>query len=190
MDETLRAFIALDLPEGTKDTLACFVEQQKPRYLEGKWVRKEHFHVTLAFFPALPLHRVRDIQSILEELGATFPPYCAFLREVGTFPSWQRARVLWIGFDEEGREKTKVIAEAIFQKLKAIGIVCEEDREFVPHVTLARFKTPKKLERASFLSWSPIPVPIGEIALFESILKPSGPEYRKLVYVPLKGVRT
>lgn len=190
MNETLRAFIALDLPEGTKEALAHFVEQQKPLYPEGKWVRGEHFHVTLVFFPALPLQRVQDIQSLLRELGATFPPYHTFLKEAGTFPSWQRARVLWIGFDEEGREKTRAIAEAVFKRLKAIGIACEEDREFVPHVTLARFKTPRKLERASFLSWSPIPVTIGEIALFESILRPSGPEYRKLVHVPLRGVRT
>lgn len=190
MNETLRAFIALDLPEGTKEILARLVEQQKPLHPEGKWVRREHFHVTLVFFPALLSHQVQDIQSILEELGAIFPSYRTFLGEAGTFPSWQRARVLWIGFDEEGRERTRAIAEACFKRLKAAGIACEEDREFVPHVTLARFKTPKKLERAPFLSWSPIPVTIGEIALFESILKPSGPEYRKLVHVPLKGVRT
>ncbi|MCS7241392.1 MAG: RNA 2',3'-cyclic phosphodiesterase [Candidatus Caldatribacterium sp.] len=189
MSETLRAFIALDLPEDAKNILAHFVEKQKFLYPEGKWVRREHFHITLAFFPAFPFHRLREVQNILEDLGAAFSPYHTFLEEAGTFPSWQRARVLWMGLDEEGKRKTKAIVEAMSQKLRAAGIAYEEDREFVPHVTLARFKAPKKLERTSFLSWSPIPVTIGEIALFESILRPSGPEYRKLVCVPLKGVR-
>lgn len=189
MGETLRAFIALDLPEETKDVLACFVEKHRALYPEGKWVRREHFHITLAFFSHLPPHRVQDIQGILEDLGTTFSPYRIFLEEVGTFPSWKRVRVLWVGFDEEGKKKTRTIAETTYQRLQDIGITCEEDREFVPHVTLARFRVPKRLEPHSFREWSPVPAIIGEIALFESILKSSGPEYRKLARVPLKGVR-
>ncbi|MEN3202899.1 MAG: RNA 2',3'-cyclic phosphodiesterase [Atribacterota bacterium] len=189
MGEILRAFIALDLPEEAKDALACFVEKQRALYPEGKWVRREHLHVTLAFFPHLPSYRVQDIQGILEDLGITFSPYRILLEEVGTFPSWKQVRVLWVGFDEEGKKKTRTIAETTHQRLQDVGITCEEDREFVPHVTLARFRVPKRLEPQSFLEWSPVSAIIGEIALFESILKPSGPEYRKLARVPLKGVR-
>lgn len=189
MSETLRAFIALDLPEEAKDFLMRFVEKQKVLYPEGKWVRKEHFHITLAFFPALPADHVESIRGILEDLGALFPPYRVLLGEVGTFPSWQRARVLWIGFNEDGKRKTKSLVEAILPKLQAIGIPLEKEREFIPHVTLARFRMPVRLNRIAFSEWSPFPVIIGEIALFESILKPSGPVYQKLVCVPLKGVR-
>lgn len=184
----LRAFIALDLPEEAKDVLFRFVEKERVKYPQGKWVCKEHFHITLAFFPALPEHHVKDIQNLLEELSTSFPPYHAYLRELGTFPSWQRVRVLWMGLDEEGKRRTRNLAEAVFLGLRTMSIPCEEEKgEFVPHVTLARFKVPLRIERTSFSDWSPLPITIGEIGLFESILKPSGPVYRKLVYIPLKG---
>lgn len=189
MGETLRAFIALDLPEEAKATVSHFVAKHKGMYPDGKWVSKDHLHVTLAFFPALPAFRVQDIERILESLKTQFPPYEAFLNALGAFPSWQRTRVLWAGFDEEGGKRTKAIAEVVFAKLQDVGIPYEEERTFIPHVTLARFRNPKKLDHAAFPGWSPVPVTIREVALFESILKPSGPVYRKLVYVWLEGVR-
>lgn len=150
-------------------------------------MRREQLHVTLSFFPALPVTCVEKIREILETLGSLFAPYQAVLCEVGTFPSWQRARVLWIGLDEEGRKHTAQIEKFLLERLRKIDIGVEEERKFIPHVTLARFRSPMALQSTLFAEWSPLSVSIEEIALFESILTPSGPIYQKLVNVTLKG---
>jgi 2'-5' RNA ligase len=185
--ESIRAFVALPLPEEAKDALWRFVERKKSAYPQGKWVSKDHFHLTLAFFPALPSPCVEDIRGILEHLGGAFPSYSVVLEEVGVFPSWQRARVLWIGLDGEGKTATIRVARALFQKLREARISWDEGKDFVPHVTLARFRSPLALCATALAGWSPFPVVFREIALFQSTLTPSGPVYQKLVQVPLKG---
>jgi len=185
--ESIRAFVAFPLPEEAKDALWRFVEKQKGTYPQGKWVNRDHFHLTLAFFPALPSPCVEDIREILEHLGCTFPSYGVILEEIGVFPSWQRARVLWVGLDGKGKTVTIQVARTLFQKLREACIPWDEDKDFVPHVTLARFRSPLALHATAFTGWSPLPVVFREIVLFQSTLTPSGPVYHKLVQVPLKG---
>jgi 2'-5' RNA ligase len=185
--ETMRSFVALDLPEEAKDSLFAFVEKKRKLYPGAKWVKREHLHVTLSFFPALPVTAVAKIQDIMVYIASSFSPYYAILKEVGTFPSWQRARVLWMGFDEKGRVYTGEIAKVLFEGLKREGIEAEEERDFVPHITLARFRSPMPLRDSAFSEWSPLPARIEKLVLFKSTLTPSGPIYEEIVSVLLKG---
>lgn len=184
--ETMRSFVALDLPEEAKNSLFAFVEKKRELYPGAKWVKREHLHVTLSFFPALPVNSVMKVQNIMAHVASSFSPYYAILREVGAFPSWQRARVLWMGFDEEGKVCTGKVAKVLFEGLKKEGIETEEERDFVPHITLARFRSPVPLKDSAFSEWSPLPVRIEKLVLFKSTLTPSGPIYEEIVSVLLK----
>lgn len=187
-EETIRGFIALDLDSATKNFLEEMVTKWKKRYPQAKWVRKDQLHVTLAFFPALPVGCTRNIEHILGEVGRCFSSFYPDLRKVGVFPSWHRVRVLWIGFDEDGEERVKQIGGALLQNLKAEGIAVEDDKkELVPHITLARLRYPASFSPADWKIDTPPVAAIRRIVLFQSTLTPQGPIYRELCAFELKG---
>ncbi|NSW75345.1 MAG: RNA 2',3'-cyclic phosphodiesterase [Candidatus Atribacteria bacterium] len=187
-EEKIRSFIALDLDSATKDFLEEIVTKWKKRYPQAKWVRKDQLHVTLAFFPAIPVGCTRNIGRILEELGNRFPSFYPDLSKIGVFPSWNRVRVLWVGFDEDGEKRMKQIGEVLLQNLKGEGITVEEDKkELVPHITLARLRYPVSFSPADWKIETPPVAAIRRIALFQSTLTPQGPIYKELFAFDLKG---
>jgi RNA 2',3'-cyclic 3'-phosphodiesterase len=65
------------------------------------------------------------------------------VRGLGWFPNERNPRVFWAGI-ESGPELA-TLAHATEQSLAALGIAAE-DREFHPHLTLARRRNPVPLE--------------------------------------------
>jgi 2'-5' RNA ligase len=60
-----------------------------------------------------------------------------------------------------------------------------EEREFLPHINLARLKNTKDLpEIKEELNWQVI---FNELVLYESLLKPSGALYEKLLRLALSS---
>ncbi|MGC8777423.1 MAG: RNA 2',3'-cyclic phosphodiesterase [Candidatus Caldatribacteriaceae bacterium] len=186
-EETVRSFIALDLDPKVKDFLEDLINRWKKRCPQAKWVRKEQLHITLAFFPALPVRHIGNIEQLLGELGNGFPSFKMELSKTGTFPSWNRVRVLWVGFDEEGEEQVKQIGKTLIQGLYAARVPIEEERELTPHVTLARLRAPVALSASDWKLENPPVSLIQRIALFQSILTPQGPIYKELSVSHLKG---
>jgi len=186
-EEQIRSFIALDLDFQGKSFLEGLITRWKRNFPQAKWVQKNQLHVTLAFFSALPVKRIGDVESLLEKVGKGFSSFRVELRKIGVFPSWNRVRVLWVGFDQEGETRMKQINEVLIQGLKRAQIRLEEERDFVPHVTLARLRIPMSLT-ASDWKLEGVPVSMVErIVLFQSILTPQGPIYKELLVSHLKG---
>ncbi len=103
-------------------------------------------------------------------------------RGVGFFPDAQRPRVIWCGV--EASPNLAKLAADIEGSLEPLGIP-RESHKFVPHLTLARFKSPEGVGAlvSSAAEWASHDFGSAretEFHLFESILKPSGAEYRKI----------
>ena len=181
----MRLFVALEIPPTVRENLANFMKQLRPFAPESRWVRPENLHVTLKFIGETPSEKLSVIQSALAAVRSTQPVTIDF-RGLGFFPNEKRPRVLWAGMDPSPNLKT--LAADIERATEKLGIPPEQ-RQFSPHLTLARFEPPRLPERLHTPVQENAQREFGSLAakefhLIESKLKPSGAEYTTLESFP------
>lgn len=186
----IRAFIALAVPGEALDRCRGIQDRLLELKLDGRFVRVERVHLTLKFLGNVHEGDLPAVEEALRECADPIPPFELGVSGVGAFPHASSARVVWVGvrFGEELRRLQRRIEDR-FQKL---GFEREE-RPFAPHLTLARLRSRKNLDRLTrFLDGDGKEAGAGafrveEVHLYQSILKPQGADYRRLLSVPLAG---
>ena len=177
----MRLFVALDIPEDVRQAIAALTAKLRSVCGSARWVRIEGAHVTLKFIGEVPAEKSEAIKAALANVP--FPSALKILfRGVGFFPDERRPSVLWAGI-EAGPELRR-IAAAVEASLEPLGIA-REQREFSPHLTLARFKSPGNLAglRAAIAAAGPLDFGraiANEFHLYQSVLKRGGAEYTRL----------
>ena len=186
----MRLFVALDFPDAVRQTLRELIARLQPGFRSAKWVRPEAMHITLKFIGEVDGEKLAPIRGALAPVHSSAPVEIHF-RGLGFFPNERRPRVLWCGV--EASPNLAELAEAVQRALVPLGIPAES-RDFVPHLTLARFNSddaPRKdletLVRAAgeLKSYDFGRTRETELHLIESILKPAGAEYRRLETFPI-----
>ena len=186
----MRLFVALDFPDAVRQTLRELIARLQPGFRSAKWVRPEAMHITLKFIGEVDGEKLAPIRGALAPVHSTAPVEIHF-RGLGFFPNERRPRVLWCGV--EASPNLAELAEAVQRAIVPLGIPAES-RDFVPHLTLARFNSddaPRKdletLVRAAgeLKSYDFGRTRETEFHLIESILKPAGAEYRRLETFPI-----
>jgi 2'-5' RNA ligase len=177
----LRLFVALDIPEDVRVAISALVAKLHRTCEHARWVRIEGAHVTLKFIGEVPAEKTEKIKAALANVPYPAPIEIIF-RAVGFFPNERRPSVLWAGV--EASPELSALAAAIENSLEPLGIA-RERRKFSPHLTLARFKFPEKIEglRAAIAAASHYDFGralANEFHLYQSILKPGGAEYTRL----------
>jgi RNA 2',3'-cyclic 3'-phosphodiesterase len=143
-----------------------------------KWVEIENMHLTLKFFGETTDEKVTEIEDAMENVKP-FVPFVIDFKGIGIFGSIYKPRVIFLGI-KENKDLLKMGNE-INSLIQPIGY--QPDRQnFVPHLTLGRinFLNDKKYFQeiiSSCKSFSPEPQQISAFHLYESKLKPGGPEY-------------
>jgi len=177
----VRLFIALDLPEGVRDALRDL--QGRFRALGGaaRWTRPEGMHITLKFAGHADAEKCSAIRQALGGISSNEPVAMQF-RGLGFFPNERRPRVLWCGV--RGSANLARLAGDIERALAPAGIK-PEARAYVPHLTFARLASSAGSGRLVRAVGEAAETDFGatverEFYLYESILKPSGAEYKKL----------
>ena len=184
----MRLFVALDIPEIVRESLAKLARQLRDTCPGARWVRIEGAHVTLKFIEETPPDRAELIRSALRHMPASGPIELHFAG-LGFFPDLRRPRVFWAGI--EAGASLRALAASIETRLEPLGIP-REPRDFHPHITLARFDSPKGLEplRAAV---EKLGVPefgrilARELYLYRSVLKRGGAEYTRLASYQISG---
>jgi len=181
----VRLFVAIEIPEEIRRTLAVFLQELRPIAPQVKWVRAENLHVTLKFLGHTDDAKLPELERTLGTIRSTAPVTLNF-RGLGFFPNEKRPRVFWAGIDASGNLKT--IAGDIDHAAHPLGFPLEE-RPFSPHLTLARFDSPgihAKLGAAITANGSREfgKMVTREFHLIQSNLKPSGAEYTTLHSFP------
>jgi RNA 2',3'-cyclic 3'-phosphodiesterase len=184
----MRLFIALDIPENVRNSLAALTAKLRPACRNARWVRIEGLHVTLKFIGETPAEKTELITSALASIPPRAPIPITF-RGLGFFPDERRPHVLWAGV-KAGAELAE-LAGAVETALEPLGIP-REDRGFSPHLTLARLETPRVLgafqdavRNAGRLAFGRTTAE--EFHLYQSILKPGGAEYTRLATFSFAG---
>jgi 2'-5' RNA ligase len=196
MAETIRAFVAIPLP----DPLLAQLERVQRR-LEGdvpprsvRWVRPDGIHLTLKFLGDTSTERIPEIRAALGAVGRNAPPFDFAVAELGCFPDPRRPRVVWVGV-QEPTGRLAALQDAVEEVLAPFGYR-PEGRGFTPHLTLGRVQRrvdrrdlPRIGEVVSAMGVGTLgEVSVDRFALIRSILKPTGAEYTALAEFPLRDV--
>jgi 2'-5' RNA ligase len=163
--ERLRLFCALRLPEAVLDALS---EWQARELRDGRVVPRANLHVTLAFLGHRPAGELPAIVHALRESAAGAQP----IRLLPERYRETRSVAMLVLKDVSGT--ASALAGDLFGRLERAGVYEREQRRWLPHVTVLRFRRPPRLE-------PPLP-DLGEIvpsdaAAYLSRLGPRGAEY-------------
>ena len=174
-DERLRLFCGLRLPGDVVERL----EGWQARELRGgRVVPPEHLHVTLAFLGSRPAGELPAIAGALRDAAVGAAGLRLHVR------GYRETRsVAMLTFEDEGGRAT-ALAERLQAGLEALGVYRRENRPWLPHVTVLRFRDRPRLQ--------PKLPELGEIvpsdaAVFISRLRPGGAEYESVETVALGG---
>ena len=176
----MRLFVALELPEGIRRSLAEFrdlvahPEIWRPVPVEG-------LHVTLAFLGNRPEQDVAAIEVVLHAAAGPAP----VLGHGGALLLPPRSpRVLCSALRDESGVLAALQAR-VSDGLAAAGVYTPEKRPFRPHVTVGRLRPGARPPRSVSQSFELIAFGSGPLTLFESRLHPHGARYEPLVRVNL-----
>lgn len=165
-----RLFVALAMPEeigGELDRLCTGLPAVR-------WTDADDFHLTLRFIGEVDHPTFYEIGENLASIQLA--PFELALRGLGTFPPRGAPHTLWVGVEES--EGLQQLRRRIDRSLRETGVEAER-RNFVPHVTIGRFREPPPEDR--FGSWlarrslfRTASFPVSGFNLYSSVLRPEG----------------
>lgn len=168
-----RLFIAINLSNEMKEKLYSIVREIP----DVKWVKKEQIHLTLRFIGDADDELFSRIKISLEKIS--WEQFYLGLVETGFFPNKKRPNVFWIGLGKN--DALSNLKKRIDHILEQSGVPCEE-RNFLPHVTIARIK--RRLSEKEISDFSDIsrmihtlniqPFLVDRFFLYSSILTAEG----------------
>jgi RNA 2',3'-cyclic 3'-phosphodiesterase len=172
--------VAADVPDDDLARLHDLTGDLRQRLPHARWTTPENQHITLKFLGATHTELLPDVMRACAEVAAMHRAARIRLSGLGAFPNGRRARVVWIGVDDDDGLLHR-LAEALDEGLSPLGFA-PEDRAYRPHLTLARLKSPAPvgdLETVlSGVGWKPISV--DHLSLYRSHLSPRGAVYERL----------
>ncbi len=183
MPETIRAFIAIDLPANIRSSLGDAQDILKSFGFRVKWVRPQNIHLTLKFLGNIDSDQIDKISAAMKQTADDFSGVSLFAKEIGVFPNIRRPRVIWAGLNGK-LETLKNLQQKLDKHLVAVGFPAES-RAFKAHLTLGRVKgkiAPAQMKTAidKLKGFESESFEIHEIFLFKSELRPPGAVYSKV----------
>jgi 2'-5' RNA ligase len=179
--------VAMDVPEAVREALAELTRRFALLCPSARWVRLAGAHITLKFIGHVPDEQAELISAALAEVRMA--PLELRFAGLGFFPNARRPRVLWAG--AEAGQALATLSADIEMALARLGIP-RENREFKPHLTLARFDSRDALndlrpavedqQRTEFGRTT-----IEHFHLYRSVLKQTGAEYTRLQSYPISA---
>ena len=184
----MRLFVAIDIPDDVRSAIGALAARLRLACRNARWTRIESLHVTLKFVGETSAEKAEMIKRALAAVPFRAPIPMNF-RGLGFFPNGRRPRVLWAGI--EAGPELAALAAAVESALDPLGIPHEE-LTFSPHLTLARFDTPRGLDALHAAVEKTGPLEFGcttakEFHLYQSVLKPGGAEYTRLATFSFAG---
>ena len=171
----MRTFIAVDIPY--TNAIRKFQESIEGRV---KLVEKENIHITLKFLGEIDEKTFQKVKKCVEECKSD--KFKISLKGIGFFPNERYIRVIWIGI--ENYKPIEEMARCIDSKLSKLGF--EREKNYVPHLTVARAKGKIRIDNLSkFRNMAFGEVEVREIKIKKSTLTPHGPIYEDLAIIQL-----
>ena len=143
------------------------------------WVRNDNIHLTLKFIGDTPEDDVDQIGHTIKDITGSTQSMQFKISGTGCFPKKERPRILWLGIDGD-LIPLQTLVTKINEELDILGYP-KEEKNYIPHLTLARIKYPQKHtpDISSFLDtvYEPIQLQINKIHFMRSELFFKGSVY-------------
>jgi 2'-5' RNA ligase len=175
--DRLRLFCGLQLPDDALDRLVSW-QRAELADADVRLVPREHLHVTLAFLGSRPADDVPAIVDALRAAAAAAePPLLQALR-------YRETRSVGMVVLAETDDRAARLADDLQRRLEELGVYKREARPWLPHVTVARFRSRPRLDLS--------PPDLGvagpsDATLYNSVLRSTGAQYVVLESVALGG---
>ena len=180
----MRLFIALNFPEDLRQHWVDGTASLRALAPHARWAPSEQMHLTLVFLGEQPESVLSVLTPALDAAAAAYGRMSLGFQGIGAFPTWRRARVVWLGVDHS--PALMHLAQAVARACHNLGIEIE-DRPFHPHITLARLddRVPvadvRKLEHAARETTDRTVATVDGVDLMASTLGP-GPAKHEVVH--------
>jgi len=153
-----------------------------------KWVEEKNIHITVKFLGETEERLIPDISHVLKNLATSISVFTFRLEGLGVFGSSYNPRVVWTRI--EPYDKLATLLKRAREEFESFGFQAGR-QNLVPHLTLGRIKFlhdkllfQKTVDASKDLSSQPLSA--DSLILYESILRPKGPEYFTIEMFPLK----
>ena len=177
----MRLFAALAIPTEVREKIAVLIRELRVVDANPKWINPDNLHVTLKFIGEVAPEKAAEIGDALFIVQTQQQAVVEF-GDVGFFPDARRPSVVWVGIQPP--QFLSSLAAEVNHVLAALGIPREE-KPFVPHLTIARFKETRlspalrtDIEKRKSRKFGTLTT--GEFHLIESKGKSTGAEYTTL----------
>jgi RNA 2',3'-cyclic 3'-phosphodiesterase len=193
-EEFQRLFVAFAAPDGVKLEIEKAQHELRRALPDGsvRWIRPDHFHLTLRFLGNVAIERIAALSDKLRLTCRDFTPMKVRAKRIGFFPERGFPRVIWVSVSEQNQELIR-LHKAI--QTSTIEFTSEPaENEFAGHITLGRAKKIRRREaetltglatrmrERAFGEWT-----VSSIDLLRSELLPDGAHHTAVTAIPLAG---
>ncbi len=180
----MRLFIALTLPNETKEYLLGIQKKISNTYAKIAWEPKKKLHITLVFLGTIS---ERELQPLRQRLRAIHhAPITTTLSPLGGFPTLTAPRVLWAGI----HPPDAIIRLQLLVDQETLTLSKKDYQTFTPHLTLGRVKLIKNkekfLQRLKTIHIEPKSFTCTTFALIKSTPTHNGSVYELIEEYPLQ----
>ena len=180
----IRSFIAVDPSSEVTAKINNVLKDLEGQTRGVRWVHSDGLHLTLRFLGEIEKEVLDAIQEKISQLVTEESPISLQASGIGFFPNASRPRVVCVGLKGE-TEKLEAVQKKIRRAVADLPVHREKEREFSPHITLARIAdfhrasgVARILEAAKSADFGDFEVKA--LILYKSRLTPQGSRYTKL----------
>jgi 2'-5' RNA ligase len=150
-----------------------------------KKVEKQNLHFTLTYIGDVDETLLERIKTNFSEIK--FTSFEFNYGNIGGFPNSNRARIVWLGVDEDGHKNISKLWQLVSEKLA--NFAKKDNDPFIPHITLFRLRNGSiNLDTliSNHTSATGISDRIDHLTVKQSTLTPLGPRYTDIITMTSK----
>jgi 2'-5' RNA ligase len=145
----VRLFLAINLDPGVRRAIVDATAPLRAAAPTLSWVDESRLHLTLKFLGEQSEDIVPAISESVRDVARRHRQFAMHLGEIGAFPNFRRARVVWMGIHRDPR--LELLHHDVELACETHGLELD-GRAFRPHLTLARVKDRADVEQLRQLS--------------------------------------
>lgn len=181
--DALRLFLGIPLPTSLTQALGTWQAQQ-PTASTLRWVAPELWHITIYFFGQVPEERKENLIALLEVGLKQTPTFTLDFDRLVLAPKPHEPRMIWARYQKH--EAFRQLVVRLHRLYQQIDPHIQMRKSPIPHITLARLKTPDAAQEVSLDLPQDLAMEVNHCVLWNSTLTPSGPIYTEIASFSLK----